>query len=236
MMDKILPLINSLIKSKIIKDPKYYFYVLIILSILQVPNYIGKYVNTVVKEAIKVEVNNVINQREKEKSEKHSELVNTALTLPPKIDAELRKLQQILKADRTFFCEYGNSLTSLSGNPFTYFTMRNEQNASGVEGIKQQYQQQSTDNFRFNVELNEKKIYSLSDVETIKESDPILYTMLKQNGVKQVYLYLIELDGTPRGFVGISYSKESPFSHDKMFYYITDCARSIINLAIVKGN
>ena len=60
--------------------------------------------------------------------------------------------------------------------------------------------------------------------------------MLKRNGIKQVYLYLIELDGTPRGFVGISYSKESPFSHDKMFYYITDCARSIINLAIVKGN
>ena len=158
------------------------------------------------------------------------------LTLPPKIDNELRKLQQTLKADRAFFCEYGNSLTSLSGNLFTYFTMRNEQNASGVAGIKQQYQQQSTDNFRFNVELNEKKVYNLLDIENIKESDPILYTMLKQNGAKQLFLYLIEIDGTPRGFVGISYSKESPFSHDQMFYYITTCARAIIDLAIVKGN
>ena len=73
--------------------------------------------------------------------------------------------------------------------------MRNEQNASGVAGIKQQYQQQSTDNFRFNVELNERKVYNLLDIENIKESDPILYTMLKKNGAKQLFLYLIEIDG-----------------------------------------
>lgn len=236
MIDKILPLINSLIKSKIIKDSKLVLCVVIVLCTLYFSNYVERYLNETIKETVRIEISNVFNQREKERSEKHAELVNTALTIPPKIDNELRKLQQTLKADRAFFCEYGNSLTSLSGNLFTYFTMRNEQNASGVAGIKQQYQQQSTDNFRFNVELNEKKVYNLLDIENIKESDPILYTMVKKNGAKQLFLYLIEIDGTPRGFIGISYSKESPLSHDQMFYYITTCARAIIDLAIVKGN
>ena len=236
MIDKILPLINSLIKSKIIKDSKLVLCVVIVLCTLYFSNYVERYLNETIKETVRIEISNVFNQREKERSEKHAELVNTALTIPPKIDNELRKLQQTLKADRAFFCEYGNSLISLSGNLFTYFTMRNEQNASGVAGIKQQYQQQSTDNFRFNVELNEKKVYNLLDIESIKESDPILYIMLKKNGVKQLFLYLLEIDGTPRGFIGIGYSKESPLSHDQMFYYITTCARAIIDLAIVKGN
>lgn len=233
-MDKIVSLINNLIKSKIIKNPTQFIYVIICVSVLYFPRYVGDYINDNIRVIVKEEVSNALDQRDKEVKEKHNELVNTALTLPPKIDNELRKLQQVLKADRTFFCEYGNSLTSLSGNLFTYFTMRNEQNASGVIGIKQQYQQQSTDNFKFNFQLKNDKVYSLTNIEEIKESDPIFYTMLKKNGTKKICIYLIEIEGTPRGFIGVSYSKEVPCSHDKILFHIAICAREIIALGMNK--
>ena len=88
MIDKILPLINSLIKSKIIKDSKLVLCVVIVLCALYFSNYVERYLNEAIKETVRIEISNVFNQREKERSEKHAELVNTALTIPPKIDNE----------------------------------------------------------------------------------------------------------------------------------------------------
>lgn len=84
MIDKILPLINSLIKSKIIKDSKLVLCVVIILCTLYFSNYVERYLNETIKETVRIEISNVFDQREKERSEKHAELVNTALTIPLK--------------------------------------------------------------------------------------------------------------------------------------------------------
>ena len=71
-MDKILPLINSLIKSKIIKDSKCVLYIIVILCTLYFSNYTGRYLNETIKETVRTEISNVFNQREKERSEKHA--------------------------------------------------------------------------------------------------------------------------------------------------------------------
>ena len=55
MMDKILPLINSLIKSKIIKDSKCVLYIIVILCTLYFSNYIGRYLNEKIKENLIIE-------------------------------------------------------------------------------------------------------------------------------------------------------------------------------------
>lgn len=231
-MDKIISLINSLISSKIIKDPKYIFYIFITFIILYFPKYLGDCLNNKIRDIINEETYEVLDKREEEKIQKHNDLINKSLTISPLIDNELRKLQTSLNANRTFFCEYGNSLTSLSGNLFTYFTMRNEQNASGVEGVKKQYQQQSVDNFRFNYILKRDKVYTIDDIENIKETDTILYTMLKKNGAKTLYLYLIEIDNIPKGFVGVSYTNKPNINDDVIYYNIALYARNIVNIAM----
>lgn len=50
-------------------------------------------------------------------------------------------------------------------------------------------------------------LYSIEDIETVKETDPVLYQMFKSHAVKAAFIHAIKRsDGMVLGFVVIEYS------------------------------
>ena len=171
----------------------------------------------------------LLDKREAQKILLHDELVVYRSKLSPKIDSLLRILRTSLDADRAFMGEYSNSTMGLTGLPYLYFSILNEDDKPGVAPIGNQYQKQSTSNFKFNGWLYENDVLTLDSLEGVRDRDPLTYLMLKQNGVKQAYLYAIKIRNSegreiPKAFIGVTFTTNEKRNRDHILYRLSHTA------------
>lgn len=217
-MDKIIALIIALIKNKVINNPKYLITVLICVCVLYTPKYFTDVIIYGIEQAV--------NKQQLE----HNKLVNYRFEISSKIDTELDKLRLTLNADRAFLGEYSNSTIGFSGLPFLYFSIHNEKDKLGILPISNQYQKQNVSNFSFNSKLCKEKFYKVKDLNILEKDDPLLCHFVTKNGTRYLYMCLIESEGTPKGFLGVSFTDTLCTPDATIFYELSKSSRKILDL------
>lgn len=218
-MTKLIELFNSLMKYNLIKRPKCFLIVILILGTLGVPKYMNMIVENGLKNVLTEQVNN------------SNKLIKYRAEISGDIDAILKNLGQKLNSDRVFLGEFSNTVTGTSGLHFLYFTINNEYDKSGIAPIASQYQKQNCFNFKIITKVVKDRVIAVRDINQIKEFDPITHYLVSKNGSKQLFLMYFELDnGTPIGFIGASYEKDTFYNDDDIFYELSKSLRQLQKL------
>ena len=213
-MKEWVTLIISLINNKLLKRGDCIILFILIILLLAVPGFIGG----IVEKGLR--------QTTLEQQSKHDKLIIYRNQISVVIDSILLSVRERLDADRAFVGEYSNTTYGLTGLPYLYFTIHNEMVKPGRLPISNQYQKQNSFNFKFNSTLYERNIYSIDNIEKVRDGDPLLYYMLKKNEANQVYLLLIKLKGrsgieVPKAFIGVSYRDSTIKTHDQIFFTLS---------------
>lgn len=214
-MTKLIELFNALMKYKLIKRPKCFLILIFALGILGIP----KYTNVVIEKGLKsliIEQSNITNK-----------LIKHRANISSEIDKELKDLGHRVGADRVFLGEFSNTITGTSGLHFLYFTINNEYDKAGVSPIATQYQKQNCFNFKSISNLIKNKTLCVRDIEDLKDTDPVMYTLIKKNTSKQLFMMYFEIDEVPIGFIGISYENETHCEDNKLMYELSISLRRI---------
>lgn len=218
-MTKLIELFNALMKYKLIKRPKCFLILILILGVLGVP----KYMNMIVENGLKKVLIERLNYSNK--------LITYRAEISSDIDSHLKDLGLRINADRVFLGEFSNTVTGTSGLHFLYYTINNEYDKPGIIPIAKQYQKQNCFNLKIVSDVVKNKVLAIKDIEDIKDLDPITYYTVKKNGTKQLFLMYFELpNGTPVGFIGVSYEKNSFYSDTDIFYEMSMSLRKLQNL------
>lgn len=218
-MDKLFSLLNTVLQSKALKIPKWVLVLIILCGFLGVPTY--------VEYIVKKGLNTVLEDKEMSTAQ----LMAYRAKISSKIDSVLTRLSHRTDSDRAFLGEYSNTIVGASGMHFLYFTINNEYTKAGVDPIGNDYQKQNFSNFKFNSYLVDHKVYGIKNIDTLKNSDPITYAILKKNKAKQLFLMYFEIDNIPIGFIGVSYTKKlTDMEDNQIFYEISKSMRQISNM------
>ena len=218
-MTKLIELFNTLMKYKLIKRPKCFLILILVLGVLGVP----KYINMTVENGLKKVLIEKLNHSNK--------LIKYRAEISSDIDACLKDLGHKINADRVFLGEFSNTVTGTSGLHFFYYTINNEYDKPGIIPIAKQHQKQNCSNLKIVSSVVKNKILAIKNIEDIKDSDPITYYTVKANGTKQLFLMYFELpDETPIGFIGASYEKNSFYSETDIFYEMSVSLRNLQRL------
>lgn len=224
-MTKLIELFNTLMKYKLIKRPKMFLILILILGGLGVPKYMSMIVENVTESVLVRD------------SHHKNELVKYRAKISPDIDLCLKNLGYKINADRVFLGEFSNTIIGTSGLHFLYFTINNEYDKPGLIPIANQYQKQNCFNFKTITKVIKNKTLAIRDIEEIKDTDHLTYYLVHNNGTKQLFLmYFEQPDETPIGFLGVSYEKDNFYSNDTIFYEMSVSLRELQKLFDYKEN
>ena len=121
----------------------------------------------------------------------------------------LYELAENTDADRALVFEYSNGTQNLIGIPFLYASVTVEVTRPGVNPVAMQYQRMNLSIFNnFLSKLESVGFVCIEDIENIKDTDPIVYSLLKGNNVKSAIFYSLEGIHEPIGFIVITTIKE----------------------------
>lgn len=112
-------------------------------------------------------------------------------------------------ADRVSVFELHNGGKTINGVDFKKCTNTYEAVELGIEGKYNDYQNIPISvNFLWNKLLDDENPISISDIETLKQTDNTIYTTLKHSNIKSYYSRLImDYDAKPIGFIVIKFYK-----------------------------
>lgn len=163
-----------------------------------------------------------------ESEEEHKKGTIHRKNVTPEIRKLLGGLAKETNADRAILFEYSNGSSNLVGLPFLYVTATCEVVKPGVHTVAMQYQRISTTLFaEFLEHLEEDGLYFLENIDTISQTMPNLYVMMKQNGVQSALFYsLCGIDDTI-GFIVITSTNGKLLTKDDTIPKIANTAQKI---------
>ena len=154
--------------------------------------------------------------------------------ITPKIQKNLDAILYTLNADRAYLLEMHNGKKNTTGLPFRYMDLSYETTnlESKASKVGMQYQNVPTTLHKFPYYLQEHKLY-IGSIEDFKKIDLDLGKQMEGNFAKYVALVALNSDGTPLGFLGISWCdtnnvpdkaviKSKLLTYDKIFSQLLD--------------
>lgn len=172
-----------------------------------------------------------LEDRWKEKEEKHSFAAKHRKKITPKVRAELSELAQEIKADRALVFEYSNGSSNLVGLPFLYMSATCEVVTPNTSAVSSQYQKINTAIVaEFLERLDEKGYFYVRDIEECKENCPVLYSFMKPNGVHSALFYSLYGVNDTIGFVVVTTIKDHEFSREVSLPRVAGTAQIISSL------
>lgn len=126
--------------------------------------------------------------------------------ITPKIQKNLDAILYTLNADRAYLLEMHNGKKNTTGLPFRYMDLSYETTnlESKASKIGMHYQNMPTTLYRFPYYLQEHKYY-IGNIEDFEHIDADLGKQMEGNHARYVALIALNSDGTPLGFLGISW-------------------------------
>lgn len=163
----------------------------------------------------------------------------TASTKRRKASKEIQKILATLLdetgADRILLFEFSNSSHNLSGMPFLFVNATYEVVSDGILSTADTYNKINMSLLAsFIDELEEQGYFCIEDLQDIKDSYPVLYSILKD--VKSVLFFPLYGIDTILGFISIE-SKGSCLNKKEILPKVTEAAQiisSLINLEDLK--
>ena len=130
--------------------------------------------------------------------------------ITPKIQKNLDAILYTLNADRAYLLEMHNGKKNTTGLPFRYMDLSYETTniESKASKVGMQYQNVPTTLHKFPYYLQEHKLF-IGTIEEFKHIDADLGKRMEGNFAKYVALIALNSDGTPLGFLGISWCEEN---------------------------
>lgn len=166
------------------------------------------------------------------RTQKEENLRESVVT--PKIQHELKVLVYSLGADRAFIFELHNGKKNGSGLPFKYVDMTYEEanETKKADKVAMMWQNIPLSLYRYPHYLQEKKMI-FSTVDDISKVDPDFANNIRQIGGKYLAMAYMSSDGTPIGFLCVSFHDMSSIPpqpiiesklkmYDKMFTQLLD--------------
>jgi hypothetical protein len=166
------------------------------------------------------------------KAEKEENLREEVIT--PKIQKNLDAVLYTLNADRAYLLEFHNGKRNTTGLPFRYMDISYEvtNQESKVTKIGMFYQNVPTTLYKFPYYLQEHKYY-IGTLEDFGRVDEDLAKQMSSNFAKYFAVIALNSDGTPLGYLGISWCSEENvpdtnviksklFMYDKTFSQLLD--------------
>lgn len=142
-----------------------------------------------------------------EREHDHNKNIHKRRLANSEIDLELKQLLYKIDSDTTFIGEYHNGNKNLGGLSFLKFSITYEQDGEDINPIFKNYQDMNLSNFKLFGILN-KKYYTSYNIESLKDNDKLMYYILYEEGVRQIFLCEIRSLNRPLGFIGATFSKE----------------------------
>jgi len=172
-----------------------------------------------------------LENRWKEKEDKHTSAAKHRKNITPKIRCELSQLAQEIKADRILVFEFSNGSSNLVGLPFLYMSATCEVVTAGTVAVSVQYQKINTAIVaEFLENLDERGYYYAKNIEECKETCPVLYSFMKPNDVHSALFYsLYGVDDTI-GFMVATTIKNREFSREVSLPRVAGTAQIISSL------
>lgn len=154
--------------------------------------------------------------------------------ITPKIQKNLDAILYTLNADRAYLIEFHNGKKNTTGLPFRYMDVSYEvtNQESKVTKIAMFYQNVPTTLYKFPYYLIEHRMY-IGSIDDFKSVDSDLGKQMEQNFAKYFAVIALNSDGTPLGYLGISWCdmenvpdintiKSKLLAYDKTFSQLLD--------------
>lgn len=175
-----------------------------------------------------------------EKEKTHVAATQLRKNTTPKIRSELLELASEVKANRAMVFEYSNGSSNLIGLPFLYMSATCEVVTPGVRSISGQFQKINTTIVaEFIEKLEEKGYYYTKDIEEIKDSFPVLYSLLITAEVKSLLFYVIYGVHDSIGFMLVATTGNHTFTREESLPRTASSAQrisSLLNLDTLNEN
>ena len=142
-----------------------------------------------------------------EKEHEHSRNIHKRRLANGEVEHELKQLLYKLDADTTFIGEYHNGNKNLGGLAFLKFSITYEQDSEDINPLFKTFQEMNISNFKLFDILN-KKYYAAYEIESLKENDKLMYYLMSDVGIKNLFLCEIRSLNKPLGFIGVAISKD----------------------------
>lgn len=145
------------------------------------------------------------------------------------IDNALQCLLEKTQAHRTFLVSYHNGERSIDGVGFQKMSCRNERTVPWVSPMitESQNLQRSMLSSIYK-SLITQDAYFITDIEEMREKDPVAYAFFTKQGVRSLFLHSIKRDdGLVTGFIGLVYVNDFNFDLDCIEKYLEKKALKI---------
>lgn len=124
--------------------------------------------------------------------------------------------------------EFSNGSSNLIGLPFLYVSATYEVITPHTPPVSNQYQKINTSIVaEFLEKLEDKAYFYAEDIEEIRLEQPILYSMMKPNGVKSLLFYALRGMEDSIGFVVASTLGDNTFTRDESLPKMANSAQVI---------
>ena len=139
----------------------------------------------------------------------HSKGTKKRKNISPTIQKALGELLIEANGDRALLLEFSNGTSNLAGLPFLFLNATSESLSAGTSSVAHLYQRINISLFADMInELEETSFIYISDIETIKDTNPIVYNFVKPNGVKSMIFYSIYGLNDTLGFIVVTSTKK----------------------------
>ena len=144
-----------------------------------------------------------------ENYQNHSKGTKKRKNISPTIQKALGELLIETNGDRALLLEFSNGTSNLAGLPFLFLNATSESLSVGTSSVAHLYQRINISLFADMInELEETSFIYISDIETIKDTNPIVYNFVKPNGVKSMIFYSIYGLNDTLGFIVVTSTKK----------------------------
>lgn len=144
------------------------------------------------------------------------------------IRQQLSELARDTVANRALVFEFSNGSSNLIGLPFLYVSATYEVVTHGIAPVSHQYQRINTSIIaEFLERLEDKGYFYAEDIESIRYDSPILYSMMKPNGVNSLLFYTLRGVGNAIGFIVVTSVGENSFLRDPALAKAANAAQVI---------
>lgn len=150
-------------------------------------------------------IHQYLEQKTSESKNKHSDGISKRKKFSKDVKNVLRDLANEVYADRALLFEYTNGTSNLIGLPFVYASAAAEVLAPGVSSVSHLYQKINISMAAdFLIHLEEDGYFYIDNLETIRNEHPIIYNLMKPNGVKSALFYTIQGVEEVLGFIVVT--------------------------------
>lgn len=154
-----------------------------------------------------------LERRLNEKDKVHAKAAQHRKSVTPKVRKELSELAEDINADRAIVFEYSNGSTNLVGLPFLYVSATCEVVTPSTIPVSSRYQKLNTSIIaQFLEVLEDKGYFYVEDLTELRDEHPIIYDLMKPNGVKSVLFYILSGVDDTIGFICVTTVGENYFT------------------------